>query len=374
MRDTRVPGKIRQAVLYVAICALLLSATSIMRPASAAKQDGQEKRAWTFVSFPDFFNFDIPNPKPEWEDAINWWLTQVKHEDPKFVAVAGDLVDGRWWSGPNQVEHLGNAYYGGWVRRMRDHNLEFYVAIGDHELGDDPWPDKKRKLKDDFEQVFVTQTDMPRNGPEGFKGRTYYVKKDGLLFITVQTFEEHGDNIRPTVSGKQLEWVENTLAEHAPDVNHIVVQGHAPILPGVKSRSSSKIMLEGGADSGLWKVMKKYGVDAYLCGEHHAITCKEKDGIWQIVHGNSWGRKSVPTGNYLRADVHPDKLVLALKQIRFDVSGGHTWNAHKTSGPRKIVRISDEMKARGFQTVGMVTIKKSDGKKSYSNVSGVFAE
>ncbi|MEF8788170.1 MAG: metallophosphoesterase, partial [Planctomycetota bacterium] len=316
-----------------------------------------------------------PNPKPKWEDAINWWLNRVKDEDPEFIAVAGDLVDGHWWDGPDLVQHMGNVYYGGWVRRMRDHGLDFYVAIGDHELGDDPWPEKKRKLMADFERAFVRHTNMPRNGPEGFKGRAYYVKHGGLLFITVQTFEKHGDSIRPTVSGKQLEWVENTLEEHGPDVNHIVVQGHAPILPGVKSRSSSQIMLEDGADSGLWQVMKEHNVDLYLCGEHHAITCKEKDGIWQIVHGNSWGRSSVSTGSYLRVDVHPDKLVLALKQIPFEFGGGDIWNINKGTGPRDIVRISDETKAKGFETVGMVTIhKKSDGEKSYSNVSGAFKE
>jgi len=36
--------------------------------------------------------------------------------------------------------------------------------------------------------------------------------------------------------------------------------------------------------------MVKYGVDVYLCGEHHRITTTKRDGIWQIVHGAMWGR------------------------------------------------------------------------------------
>lgn len=330
--------------------------------------------SWRFVSFPDFFNFDIPNPKPEWEDAINWWLGRVKAEDPDFVLVAGDLVDGHWWDSPSQVEHLGNVYYGGWVRRMHDHGLNYYVAVGDHELGDDPWPKKKMKLKDDFEKSFDRLLKMPRNGPEGFKGLTYYVKHKGLLLITVETFEKKGNTIKPTVSGKQLQWVKETLAEHAGDVNHIVVQGHVPILPGVKSRSSSSLMLQGGADSDFWQVMKQYGVDLYLCGEHHAITCKERDGIWQIVHGNSWGRSSVDTGNYLLATVTPDELRLKLKQIPFEFAGGDIWNINKGTGPRDIVRISDQTKERGFKTVGKLVIDKSNESREFKNRSGTFAE
>ena len=364
----------RYAFLCAMLCALLLLGTAQVQPSRAAEGNESGGQKWSFVSFPDFFNFDVPNPKPKWEDALDWWLDSVKAENPEFVLVAGDLVNGHWWDGPAQVQHLGNVYYGGWVRRMRDHDLPFYVAVGDHELGDDPWPKKKRKLKGDFENAFVRHTNMPRNGPEGFKGLTYYVKHRGLLLITVETFETHGDSIRPTVTGKQLDWVEKTLKKHAPDVNHIVVQGHVPILPGVKARSSSRLMLEDGAESGLWKVMSEYGVDLYLCGEHHAITCKEKNGVWQIVHGNSWGRSSVSTGNYLLAEVHPDKLVLTLKQIPFEFGGGDIWNINKRTGPRDIVRISEETRKKGFETVGTLTIDKSDGEKSFTNVSGAFAE
>ena len=31
--------------------------------------------------------------------------------------------------------------------------------------------------------------------------------------------------------------------------------------------------------------MVKHGVDLYLCGEVHAVTCTQRDGIQQIAHG-----------------------------------------------------------------------------------------
>ena len=88
-----------------------------------------------FVSFPDFFNFDIPEPWPKYDTAINYFLTEVKKEDPNFVLIDGDIVDGRWWDSPECVEHMGTIYYSGFVRRMEHHDLKYFTAVGDHELG-----------------------------------------------------------------------------------------------------------------------------------------------------------------------------------------------------------------------------------------------
>lgn len=87
-----------------------------------------------------------------------------------------------------------------------------------------------------------------------------------------------------TVSGKQLAWLKEEL-ERYQDKQFIIVQGHVPVVGPVRSKNSSANMLEGGTTSEFWKTMVDYGVDLYLCGEHHRITAKQHDGIWQIVHG-----------------------------------------------------------------------------------------
>ncbi|MDA0374783.1 MAG: hypothetical protein O2865_13430, partial [Planctomycetota bacterium] len=78
---------------------------------------------WTFVSIPDFQNNDIgslADPQsqypgnvtrpagfaaldPSWdsstanyEDSVDWIVSQLAAEDPAFVTVAGDLVMGHW--------------------------------------------------------------------------------------------------------------------------------------------------------------------------------------------------------------------------------------------------------------------------------------
>jgi len=351
-------------------------------PASQQANDAQgakepstpDANSWTFVSFPDFFNFDVPYPWPQWEPAVDWFLDQVKAERPRFVLVAGDLVNAHWWDGPKCIEQMGALYYGGWIRRMRDHGLTFYVAVGDHELGDDPWPEAKLKLVPDFERVFAQHMQMPQNGPPGKQGLAYYVHHKNLLLITVETFERHGDRLVPTVSGEQLQWFQQVLRDHRGKVDFIVVQGHVPIFGPVKSRSSSRLMLAGGRENAFWKAMVEGGVDVYLCGEHHDVTVREADGIWQIVHGSSWGREVVDTQNYLVATVSPGKLHLDMKSFAMLAKGEPMWNLHKDRGPREIVEIPQKAREDGPHTIGTVVIKKSTSGKQYVDRTGIFAE
>src|SRR3972149_4509900 len=165
---------------------LLLSIATIV----VSKDKKQEKSDLiTIVSFPDFFNFDVPEPWPQWDESVNWFLTQVKNENPDVVIIAGDLVNGHWNNSTPCIEHMGATYFGNWKRRMQYHGFTCYVAIGDHELGDDPWPPDKIVYIPDFERVFAENMKMPANGPGYKKGLAYFVRQGNVLLITVETFE-----------------------------------------------------------------------------------------------------------------------------------------------------------------------------------------
>jgi len=336
----------------------------------AAPAEEPESAPWTFVSMPDFLNVDTDYPQPGWEQALDVVLRGVKSEDPDFLLVAGDLLMGHWFT-PEEVEKYAARYYPAWIERLEHYELPFYAAIGDHELGDNPWPDWKMALVPAYKQEFRRYLKMPENGPEHMLGTAFWWRHKGVLFVAIDVFEEAKSNqggITAQVTGKQLEWLDRVLKEHS-DAEHIVVMGHTPVLGPVRAWSSSRLMLKDGRESELWQTMNRYGVDLYLCGEVHAITCIERDGIMQIAHGGLIGYNT--RTNYLVAKVTPERLELELKEIDMAVSGEKLWQPGNNR-PLEKVTISDEVRQRGFVPVGRVMVEKDGGEKRFSGAVGYF--
>lgn len=318
----------------------------------------------TFVSVPDMFNWDIANPQSGWEDALDWFFNQLSTvEGGEFALSAGDIMDARWWGDKNGdesdkqfVRDNADDYWVGYKDRFDEVNLPVYVAPGDHERGDNDWPDWKLDLVPTFESKFTEILDHPTNGPPGREGLAYYFVKDNALFVTVDTWKLENGNWSLSVTGDQLTWLENTLSEHQ-DKDFIVVQGHVPVT-NVNSRNSSALTLEGGRSSRFWTTLRQYDVDAYLCGEHHDITVEQIDGIWQIVHGSLWGTHT--DLNYLVGTVGSDTLELEVKEFFVEYSGGTIDQINRgDQGPREEVSITSNTLDNGPTTVESVTIDSS---------------
>lgn len=332
---------------------------------------------WRFVSMPDFLNVDTDYPQPGWEESLSYILKAVKAENADFLVVPGDLVMGHWHNndvkqGVAGIEHFAAIYYPAWKARMEAHGLKWYAAIGDHELGDNPWR-YQGALENvaAYKKAFREHLGMPLNGPEHMKGTAFWWRHKNVLFVSVDVFEEGESGqgrIRAGVTGKQLEWLRSVLEENK-DANHIIVMGHAPCLGPVRKWSSSGLMVEEGRESPFWQCLKEHGADLYLAGEVHAITCTERDGVQQIAHGGLIGYNT--RTNYLVADVYSNRLELTIKEIDMLPSGEKLWQPGNNR-PLEKVAITPEMKRRGFISVGSLTIDKSDGSKSFRDAKGYF--
>ncbi|MEM8666058.1 MAG: metallophosphoesterase [Planctomycetota bacterium] len=299
-----------------------------------------------FTSVPDIFNWNIGNPQPGWEETLDWFFDRLQEEGPDFTLNAGDIMDARWWDDAAQVKRKTEEYWTGFMKRFNDRNMTVYVAPGDHEYGDDGGL-KIGPIARAFGEQFTQLMGMPRNGPVGHIGRSFSVRKGNLLVVTLDTFEDQGAKFGYTVGDEQLKWLEKTFEDNA-DAEFIIVQGHLPIVGPVRSKNSSASMLKDGVDSELWKLMVKHQVNAYLCGEHHRITVKQQDGIWQIVHGALWGTQT--DLNYMRGIVRSGEMKLELVEFDVEYGGGYLGD-HPHRGPKN----------RPRESVSLTATTKSDG-------------
>ena len=325
-----------------------------------------------FTSVPDIFNWNISNPQPGWEDTLDWFFDRLQKEGPDFTLNAGDIMDARWWDNAEQVKRKTEEYWGGFMKRFNDRKMTVYVAPGDHEYGDDGGL-KKGDIARAFGEQFTELMGMPRNGPANHIGRTFSVRKGNLLVITLDTFEDQGKRFGYTVGKEQLVWMEKTFKANA-DAEFIIVQGHLPIAGPVRSKNSSASMLKGGTKSEVWKLMVKYGVNVYLCGEHHRITVKQQDGIWQIVHGALWGTQT--DLNYLRGAVQPKEMTLELLEFDVEYSGGYIGDhPHRgaTNKPRENVALAKKTKSEGPRVTGTLVLSVGkEGSVQATKVEGWF--
>lgn len=339
-------------------------------------------KTWTVVSIPDFLNVDTDYPQEGWEGALGYVLDKIKAEDPDFVLVAGDLVMGHWDRGDKGIDHWADRYYPAWKQRMKDHDLPWYAAIGDHEVSDNPWPPPKAELVPQFKNAFRKHLAMPLNGPEQMKGTAYSFVHKNTLFVSLDVFEPNRPGeagyvnrkrgsqggYEPKVTGEQLKWLEATLKANS-NVDHTIVMGHTPILTPVRRWSSSGLTLLGGETSGVWKLMKRHKVDVYLCGEVHDITCKEDGGIEHIAHGALFGYNDKV--NYLVMTIAPERIDLELKRLDIVLDGQKLWQTG-TNRPQETVRVTPEARKQGFQSVGAMTIDKATETKRLIDKTGLF--
>lgn len=344
---------------------------------------------YRFISAPDFLNQDVADltadgrkqyvveatgevansTNASYETALDRVLDEMAGQGTRDVLVAGDLVEGRWGRddsrtgvfGPvrTQAQRLrawrraADVYYPAWLHRFDDHGLTTYPAVGDHEVGDDPWRvrgrhpwvDFKRRHLPEFKKIFADHAlsgsdgrprfaDRPRRGPA--RHTAYAVRLDAdVLLVTLDVFERRGGDVHMSVDPAQLAWLERVLRQaRRDDVPWVMVQGHTPMPGAVRVRNSSHLVYEKGRSSRLWRAMVDGGVDVYLSGEVHDQTVRQRDGILEVSHGSLFYRGEA---SYVLGQATAGRLVLENHQFRGTVGyADRLWTTSRQGAPGTI--------------------------------------
>jgi len=118
---------------------------------------------------------------------------------------------------------------------------------------------------------------LPRNGPPGQEGLSYFVRRGDLLMVFVHTMwtglggEGHVETA----------WLRDVLHRHA-DARHKLVLGHHPVFPinGFSGDYQRQIGPEHAG--GFWNVLVEAGVLAYLCSHILAFDVQVHRGVLQV--------------------------------------------------------------------------------------------
>jgi hypothetical protein len=351
----------RLLLLPAALVAALLPLTG---PAAADTETPVpapvQEPAYRFVAAPDIFNQDIadltgqlgwnwwePNSwTPELELAVDTVLDEIAAQQPGSLLVTGDLVQGHWGRDDmktgifgftdtpadrrQSLRRAGSLYHSTNAERFAERGLTLHAAVGDHDLGDNPWAGAtarlrfKRNFQDVFRDVFADAYNTRPNGSSRYANRptgtpwrrTAYAVRlhPDVLLVTLDEFHKTKRGVAVEVVGGQLAWLQRTLAAAKRQrIPWVVVQGHVPVLKPVRTRGSSALSLRHGRRSPVWRTMVKGGVDLYLAGEVHATTLRTADGITQITTGAPifQGRAA-----YLTAEVYGDRMDLAVHEFK----------------------------------------------------------
>ena len=152
---------------------------------------------------------------------------------------------------------------------------------------------------------------LPRNGPPGQEGLSYWIRRGDLLLIFVHT-------LWTGLGGEghvETDWLRAVLRQHA-DARHKIVAGHHPIhsVNGFAGAYQRDVGPEHAA--AFWDTLVEGGVLAYLCGHILAFDVQIHRGVLQICTAGAGTAHRMPEGvEYL----HAVQAALDLRGLRYQV-------------------------------------------------------
>jgi hypothetical protein len=161
------------------------------------------------------------------------------------------------------------------------------------------------------EQIFREMLNLPRNGPPGQDGLSYWVRRGDLLIVFVHT-------LWTGLGGEgfvETQWLGDVLRKHG-DASHKLVVGHHPVFPvnGFSGPYQREVGPEGA--HAFWDTLVSHGVVAYLCSHILAFDVQVHRGILQICTGGAGTAHRMPEGiEYL----HCVQMALDANGLRYQV-------------------------------------------------------
>lgn len=141
------------------------------------------------------------------------------------------------------------------------------------------------------EAVFREVLQLPRNGPPGQEGLSYWVRCGDLLMVFVHT-------LWSGLGGEghvETDWLQAVLAQHN-DARHKLVLGHHPVYPINGYSGSYRREIGHEYRERFWDILVRADVTAYLCSHILAFDVQVHRGVLQVCTAGAGTAHRMPEG------------------------------------------------------------------------------
>ena len=223
-----------------------------------------------FVCYADSCSGVAGEPEEANFARVNAILAQLRPQ-PQFICFPGDEIIGL----STDEETLRNQWRYWFEREMHwldRAKIPLYHTTGNHTAYD---PASERV----FREILAH---LPRNGPPGQEGLTYFIRRDDLLLVFVNTLWSG----RGGEGYVENTWLDQTLSDHA-DARYRLVFGHHPVHPveGHLGPHELGIVPEDGRE--FWDVLVRHRVLAYVCSHLLTFDVQVHQGVLQVLTGGA---------------------------------------------------------------------------------------
>lgn len=256
-------------------------------PSSSPKSDASAQIAallpggpgHQFVIYGDACSGQAGTPHEQNFSGINDVIRRLE-PSPEFILFAGDEIAGLTAS-PDELRAQWRHWLDEEMGWLQGRDIPIWHATSNHTTYD-------RMSEGVFREVLEH---LPRNGPPGQEGLSYWVRRDDLLIVFVHT-------LWTGLGGEgyvETDWLREVLHNHA-DARHKIVVGHHPVHP-INGFRGAYVREVGPECAGpFWDTLVEAGVLAYFCSHILAFDAQVHRGVLQICTAGAGTAHRMPEG------------------------------------------------------------------------------
>jgi hypothetical protein len=235
--------------------------------------------------------------------AVNEIIRRLEPQ-PEFMIFPGDHIGGS----ADREEHRRQFRY--WLDHEMKWAAERKIPVYSTTSNHNTW---NKDMEDVYREVMAV--DLPKNGPPGQEGLSYWVRRGQFLFVAINSFYS---GLGP--NHVEHEWLDKVLAQNA-DARNKFVGGHQPVWP-FNGYGQVGWIIEPRDSKPFWDVLVKHKVQAYLASHVLAFDAQVHSGVLQIATAGAGTQGGYPNGGFMpgRTEyLHAVQMAIDSEGLRYQV-------------------------------------------------------